>query len=789
MAVDLSLRATGVSPEAVRESPVNRSGAVFGQTMATASGIRAAGMETQARGIYAQAEAAQSFGRAAANIGEVATNAIIGHQKAQLNKELNADMEAWLAAKKDPQSLQLGLVQADKLDELQPSIWDALGKGDISSGSFADKVNAFSNEAAALRVAHEQGMMQPSEFVNRLKSTIRKHAAANPGLAEELYQDGMKTLQMSGVMDLRDVKAEEDKAAIKRKEMLDRSLISEMNKYGIQYDPYAFEYEQEALWNEVNRKRGIASVVGDYESGDKMYKLTTAAETNAFWRGDAPKLAENHTTQFSMGVSSILNSELSPDQQLLAIDGLIRDSGRTMEELFNVKGVAADPNAAKYREAFQSYATATREQIGNATTQSEKLKILENRNKVIESLSQAKIYEKLDPGTIKLINGLPVPMMEKMLLNTQTIGEPLLNTFSQVISEGLRNNANVKDLFTQEGGIEPKVTNGAATMVELIKSGQMDSLDAVMEAYEESQNKQTLTEAEQFNNMDDFAKVAARPANLEQMKELSEVSKGRMQKIAANYMTLLGKSLNALTTENSMLTTGEFRGKSFTVKDLPNGGILFASDDSAFEAKLNKEYATRYNNLVKVSAKIFNLPEKAIGETYKAIFDTTFSMGELGRVGLEGSVSEDIDQKIIGVESSGDPTAKNTESTATGLGQFLKETWKDVMKTHFPKRVEGLSEPEILELRKDPNLARQAVTAYRGDLQKALRKAELPVTDTTVYLTYFLGPGDGVKLLKTNPNTPIKGLLSPEVIRANPPLQGDKRVRDVVMWANQKMGV
>jgi hypothetical protein len=34
-------------------------------------------------------------------------------------------------------------------------------------------------------------------------------------------------------------------------------------------------------------------------------------------------------------------------------------------------------------------------------------------------------------------------------------------------------------------------------------------------------------------------------------------------------------------------------------------------------------------------------------------------------------------ERIIGVESDGDPNAKNKRSSATGLGQFLDETWLD----------------------------------------------------------------------------------------------------------------
>ena len=39
-------------------------------------------------------------------------------------------------------------------------------------------------------------------------------------------------------------------------------------------------------------------------------------------------------------------------------------------------------------------------------------------------------------------------------------------------------------------------------------------------------------------------------------------------------------------------------------------------------------------------------------------------------------------ERIIGVESHGDPNAKNKRSSATGLGQFLDETWLDMIRVH-----------------------------------------------------------------------------------------------------------
>jgi hypothetical protein len=64
-------------------------------------------------------------------------------------------------------------------------------------------------------------------------------------------------------------------------------------------------------------------------------------------------------------------------------------------------------------------------------------------------------------------------------------------------------------------------------------------------------------------------------------------------------------------------------------------------------------------------------------------------------------------ERIIGVESNGDPNARNKRSSATGLGQFLNETWLDLIRTHRPDLAKGRSEMETLELRRDANVARE----------------------------------------------------------------------------------
>ena len=61
-----------------------------------------------------------------------------------------------------------------------------------------------------------------------------------------------------------------------------------------------------------------------------------------------------------------------------------------------------------------------------------------------------------------------------------------------------------------------------------------------------------------------------------------------------------------------------------------------------------------------------------------------------------GAAIDAVVERIIGVESGGDPNAKNKRSSATGLGQFLDETWLDMIRAHRPDLARGRSQDEIL---------------------------------------------------------------------------------------------
>jgi hypothetical protein len=153
-------------------------------------------------------------------------------------------------------------------------------------------------------------------------------------------------------------------------------------------------------------------------------------------------------------------------------------------------------------------------------------------------------------------------------------------------------------------------------------------------------------------------------------------------------------------------------------------------------------------------------------------------------------------ERIIGVESNGEPNTKNSRSSAKGLGQFLNETWLDLIRTYRPDLIRGRSENETLELRREAKLAREITTRFVERNAGMLRQRGLPVTAGTVYLAHFAGGAGAVAILSAPENADAALVMASadatgrtkreQIIKANPFLE-HFTVADLKIWADRKM--
>lgn len=147
--------------------------------------------------------------------------------------------------------------------------------------------------------------------------------------------------------------------------------------------------------------------------------------------------------------------------------------------------------------------------------------------------------------------------------------------------------------------------------------------------------------------------------------------------------------------------------------------------------------------------------------------------------------------RIIGVESKGDPTAQNRNSSAGGLGQFTDSTWLASVKTYAPE-MKGKSDAEILAMKKDSSpegvaFQQKILTGFTKRNASVVASVGAEVTPGNIYLVHFAGEGGGKSLLKASDGTKVEQVLSPDAVKANPFLRG-KTVGELKQWAAEKMG-
>ncbi len=164
---------------------------------------------------------------------------------------------------------------------------------------------------------------------------------------------------------------------------------------------------------------------------------------------------------------------------------------------------------------------------------------------------------------------------------------------------------------------------------------------------------------------------------------------------------------------------------------------------------------------------------------------------------LTGQTAIDaVVERIIEVESNGDPNAKNSRSSATGLGQFVNETWLDLVREYRPDLARGRSDGETLELRREAKLAREITTRFVERNAAMLRRRGLPVTAGTVYLVHFAGAAGAIAILSASDKADAALVMASadatgrtkreQLIKANPFLE-HFTVADLRAWADRKM--
>jgi hypothetical protein len=165
-------------------------------------------------------------------------------------------------------------------------------------------------------------------------------------------------------------------------------------------------------------------------------------------------------------------------------------------------------------------------------------------------------------------------------------------------------------------------------------------------------------------------------------------------------------------------------------------------------------------------------------ETVAAVIDKASNL-----VGVDKSLMYAMAKQ----ESGFNPNAAAKTSSATGLYQFIKGTWKSMVDKYGSKF-------PILQERGPLDAEANAIAGalFIKENSDFLAKSKIPVNATTIYAAHFLGPGGARTLLTAQPEANAS-LILPQAAQANKPIFYDKNnnprtVQQVIDVLFQKVG-
>jgi len=147
--------------------------------------------------------------------------------------------------------------------------------------------------------------------------------------------------------------------------------------------------------------------------------------------------------------------------------------------------------------------------------------------------------------------------------------------------------------------------------------------------------------------------------------------------------------------------------------------------------------------------------------------------GKIGTASANDGVFgfDNFADRMIGQENgTGDRTAKNPNSSATGNGQFTEATWLQTVKNARPELADNMSDKQLLQLRKDPAFAKEMTVEYAQQNAQILQQGGQHVNATSLALAHRFGPSGAMAVLNAKPDAPLSSVLSADAIKANPGL-------------------
>jgi hypothetical protein len=150
-------------------------------------------------------------------------------------------------------------------------------------------------------------------------------------------------------------------------------------------------------------------------------------------------------------------------------------------------------------------------------------------------------------------------------------------------------------------------------------------------------------------------------------------------------------------------------------------------------------------------------------------------------------LSDETINRIIQIESAGNPNAKAPTSSAAGLGQFITATWLATAQKHKPGLFKSAQRDQVAAMRVGAGTAAlqlEMLARFTEDNRAALGEN---CTDGDLYLAHFLGAGAARLVLRADQSARVEPYVGTKAVEANRSILSGKTCAQVRAWAQASM--
>lgn len=758
--------------------------------------------EAAARGLEGIAGAVESFGQLALDVDE-------GLAKAALEKDLLDELDLAKETRQDDFDVQ----QAARFEEASIDLRTAEQKQELlkedlgEGGSIEAMAPEFADITSRLKKAERRGVMSVDEFEIRTREALRRAIAKRPGLINELTRHAEATLGLSAATErlrLHDkLVAAEGQELSAREERVNKQL----DKANLPFD-FNAPLEQKELLLNTHRQQEIA-----WEEGKRLReaKDTMSQEEGlSLLRDHGRFVGVGAYNEFSQEVTSLFRPGMSGQELTnakLQVNQILAQKRAEMNELGRKSFTTNTPEFKDFRDNWMGAMENLSKTLETASNGDEAANIVKNQMTVIQGQWQRRVYDAgFNPEMARVANLMEPWVQASSLFRRQPhLQEKFTPMFENLLIGAVNSPQLARSLDSTDGttsdianilgfGLEGSVPQDIANPGNKVATDFEKMVDSAVQVIDNNIGKNpTLA----FKAMTDTIRQIGDPSRRKHLENATPETKAALVDLGVKQASALEPD------RNRFLNNAREQGVNIRPRTLPNGTLQFFTEgdtpkDRQMLKEFNDKFGRKYNDLIRFKSTLFGMSVPQAADLLSGVYsggsvEDLRNAIDTRRKELRSNVdTSTIDEafvdRVVQIESSGNPNAQARTSSALGVGQFVKSTWLDTVRKHAPQLMTGRTEEEVLELRRNPQISRNMIAALANDNATALSENGLPTAPENLYLAHFLGKNGAVNLLTAPPDTPTEDVLGNAQIRANKSVLEGKTVAQVVDWAKRKFG-